>query len=148
MALKTVLLALCWAVYEWTQTLGWWGVPWGRLPIGQSKYLVGLQTASWFGSYFVTFLIVAVNFCLAYFLCVRWTAEKSTWLPALKKSAIAVAVILVFQYGAGTFLWLTHTPNGEKISSAAIQGNISSHEKWSSDSTFKNGWRQPLLRVF
>ena len=58
--LRVFVGAGLWAAFEWSQTIGWWGVPWGRLPIGQSEYLVGLQTASWFGSYFITFLIVAV----------------------------------------------------------------------------------------
>ena len=63
--LLPIIVGAAWAVYEWTQTLGWWGVPWGRLAIGQSKYLVGLQTASLFGSYFVSFVIVAANVYIA-----------------------------------------------------------------------------------
>ena len=47
--LKPFAVAALWAIYEWWQTVGWFGVPWGRLPLGQAKYLVGLQTASWFG---------------------------------------------------------------------------------------------------
>ncbi len=115
-----------WAVFEWSQTVGWWGVPWGRLPIGQTAYAVGIQTASLFGSYFITFLLVTFNFLLAYALLVR---------PALKISCITAACLLVFQYGSGTVLYMTGDRNGTTVRAAAVQGNISSNEKWVSEST-------------
>jgi len=124
-----------WAFYEWTQTLGWWGVPWGRLPIGQSYYLVGLQTASWFGSYFVTFLLVAVNLCLAFAVGQMLKRPKHEWFRACRWASLAAILILVFQYGAGTILWFVGSPSEKTVRAAAIQGNISSHEKWSADST-------------
>ena len=118
-----------WAAFEWSQTIGWWGVPWGRLPIGQSEYLVGLQTASWFGSYFVTFLIVAVNFLLAHTLLN---------LPKWRLGVTVAVCLLVFQYGAGTLIWFTtDVSEGEPIKVAAVQGNISSSDKWSEDSGTK-----------
>jgi apolipoprotein N-acyltransferase len=85
-----------WAAFEWSQTIGWWGVPWGRLPIGQSEYIVGLQTASLLGSYFITFLLVAVNCLLAYAI---------VYPPRIKISVIVAVSLLVFQYGAGAILW-------------------------------------------
>ena len=126
--LKPLLLGALWAVYEWAQTFGWWGVPWGRLPLGQSEYLVGLQTASWFGPYFVTFIIVTVNAYIALAL-----ADKNK----LKLSCILAAALFVFQYGAGSVIWLSHKDTGETVRVAAIQGNISSHEKWDSSSSAK-----------
>ena len=127
--LRVFVGAGLWAAFEWSQTIGWWGVPWGRLPIGQSEYLVGLQTASWFGSYFVTFLIVAVNFLLAHTLLN---------LPKWRLGVIIAACLLVFQYGAGTLIWFTtDVSRGEPIKVAAVQGNISSSDKWSEDSGTK-----------
>ncbi len=126
--LRPFCVAGIWAVYEWTQTLGWWGVPWGRLPIGQSEYVVGLQTASLFGSYFITFAIVAVNLCVAYALLER---------KSLKLMGICAAAVLVFQYGAGTALYLIDNKNEGTVKIAAIQGNVSSLDKWSSNSTQK-----------
>ena len=114
------------AIFEWFQTIGWWGVPWGRLPLGQAEYLVGLQTASLFGSYFVTFLILAVNLLLAYVLV---SPDK------LKVGCITAVTILVFQYGVGTLLWFTtDVTEGEPVKVSCIQGNISSSEKWDVDS--------------
>ena len=121
-ALRPFALAGMWAVYEWTQTLGWWGVPWGRLPIGQSEYIVGLQTASLFGSYIITFALVTVNMCVAYVIAYR---------KGLKTMGIATAAVLLFQYGVGTAVYLTPADSEETVSIAAVQGNIDSKEKWS-----------------
>lgn len=129
--LRPVLLALLWAVYEWTQTLGWWGVPWGRLPLGQAKYLVGLQTASLLGPYFITFLLVAVNAFAALALLSMVRKERRV----LKVSCLCVAAMLVVQYGAGTILWFCRSESAERVTVAVVQGNISSQEKWSFEST-------------
>ena len=126
--LRPFCVAGIWAVYEWTQTIGWWGVPWGRLAIGQSEYIVGIQTASWFGSYFITFALVAVNLLIAYAIL-----EKG----AIKLAGISAAAILVFQYGAGTALYFTDSKAEETVKIAAVQGNISSLDKWSSNSLSK-----------
>ncbi len=128
--LRPILLALLWAVYEWTQTLGWWGVPWGRLPLGQTKYLVGLQTVSLFGPYFITFLLVAVNAFAA--LALLSFARKER--PMLKLSCLVIAGILVVQYGAGTILWFCRSESEDRVTVAVLQGNISSQEKWSDES--------------
>ena len=123
--LKPFLLASTWAVYEWTQTLGWWGVPWARLPIGQSKYVVGLQTASLFGSYFVTFALVLVNALIAYAFLNRKALSR------VKCAAAVAAVVILFQYGAGCILYFA--PDNDvrgTVRIAAIQGNISSKDKW------------------
>ena len=127
--LKPLVAAGVWAVIEWTQTIGWWGVPWGRLPLGQIKYVVGVQNASWFGSYIITFMLVAVNFLLAYALL---NTEK------FKVSVIIAASLLVFQYGSGALIYFTTDVNdGEKIRVACVQGNISSSEKWDKSSLSK-----------
>ncbi len=136
--LKPFAAAALWSVYEWTQTLGWWGVPWGRLPLGQSKYAVGLQTASLFGSYFITFLLVAVNLCVAYGLCewIKVPKEQQT-RKLIQPCCIAVTAMLVFQYSVGSMLWFFDAEEKNTGRAAAIQGNISSHEKWSLESTQK-----------
>lgn len=127
--LKPFCAAGLWAIFEWTQTIGWWGVPWGRLPLGQSEYIIGLQNASLFGSYFVTFMLVAVNFLLAYVL---FTPNK------IKLGVIVASALLVFQYGSGAVLYFTNdVTEGEKIKVACVQGNISSSEKWDTSSLSK-----------
>ncbi|MBR2354035.1 MAG: apolipoprotein N-acyltransferase [Clostridia bacterium] len=120
-----------WAVYEWTQNFGWWGVPWGRLPLGQSGFLVGMQTASLFGSYFITFLLVSVNLLLAYIFLEAWKRKGASLRDLVPRGAIlAVVLMLVFQYGAGAVLYLREPAESESrtLRVAAVQGNISS--KW------------------
>ncbi len=114
-----------WAVFEWTQTIGWWGVPWGRLPIGQTEFAWGIQNASCFGSYFITFVLVAVNSFAALAL-LSLNEERFVRL-----CASVAATFVVFQYASGAFIYFT-TPvdAGTKIRVACVQGNISSAEKW------------------
>ena len=64
--LRPIAFSALWVIFEWSSTLHWTGVPWGRLALGQIKMLPMLQSASLFGSYFVSFLILAVNGLLAY----------------------------------------------------------------------------------
>ncbi len=130
--LSAVIFAGLWAVFEWTQTIGWWGVPWGRLPIGQSEYIWGIQNASWFGSYFVTFALVAVN-AFAALALLSLDSER-----AVRLCASLAAGLVVFQYASGALIYFT-TPidEGTKIRVACIQGNISSSEKWDSSSANK-----------
>ena len=122
--LHPILLAALWAALEWWQAhSGWSGVPWARLAIGQAEAVVNLQSAALFGSYFVAFLIVAVNGLLAYLLL----------HPTQRSLSLFLAVgLLLGNMGFGairmTFLQETGTP----VKVAAIQGNKGSLENWSS----------------
>ena len=60
--------AACYCAFEWLQTLGWTGVPWGRLAVSQYQSLPMLQSASILGSYFIGFLIVLTNGFFALFI--------------------------------------------------------------------------------
>ena len=129
---KLFLAGIAWAICEWSQTIGWWGVPWGRLPIGQTHYLWGIQNASWLGSYFITFMLVSVNFLLAYALL-----EIASSNVVRMCAGIALG-LLVFQYASGAVIYLTtNVTAGEKIKVACVQGNISSSEKWNPDNNEK-----------
>ena len=125
--LKPLLVAALFAIFEWSQNFGWWGVPWGKLALGQTKYLAGIQNAAWFGSYFLTFVLVAVN-------CFVALALLNISNKRVLRFAAAFAVSLVaFQYGSGALIWLTTDINeGEKIRVACVQGNISASNKWDS----------------
>ncbi len=119
----SISMPLLWVIFEWTQTLFWFGVPWGRLSIGQTQLLVTAQTASWFGCYFVTFLLVLVNSLLAYAL---WSTSA--------KRIFAFVAAAVFSLNTLAGAVMLSIPNeGESIKVAVIQGNISSADKWSTD---------------
>ncbi len=124
--LRPLTFAALWVVFEFSSTLGWTGVPWGRLALGQVKMLPMLQSASLFGSYFVSFLIVLVNALLAYAILA----------PKRRVCSVAMALSLLFaNLGYGLIAQNTmQRTDGEQVDVAVIQGNINSHEKWSGDS--------------
>ena len=119
--LQPFALAALWAIFEWSATLTWAGVPWGRLCLGQIEMLPILQSASLFGSYFVSFLLVAVNGLFAYTI-LYGTKEKLCGIM----SAILFCSNLL--YGCAAML-LCRDPE-EPLRVAVIQGNMDSHEKW------------------
>ncbi len=123
--IKPFVAASLFVIFEWWQTVGWWGVPWARLPLGQIDATLLVRSSAIFGSYFTTFVIVAVNFCVA--------------LAILERKLLRLALasgILVFCINTllGTIVTVTYREGGESVKVAAAQGNISSNEKWSGDS--------------
>ena len=136
--LRPILMGGIWAVYEWSQNFAWWTMPWARLPIGQSEYVVGLQTASLLGSYFVTFLIVAVNFYAAQGFSAIWIKDKEARVSGIRLAAIMCGAILLFQYGAGLGLYFAgKSESGKVVTVGAVQGNFPSGEKWDPDTEEK-----------
>ncbi|MBO7302582.1 MAG: apolipoprotein N-acyltransferase [Clostridia bacterium] len=126
--LAPIVIAALWVIFEWSQNFGWWGVPWGRLALAQTKNLIGIQNASWFGSYFISFLIVSVNFFIAYAL-LNLTEKR-----AVRIASITVLSMIVFQYSTGAIIWFTTDINeGETVKVACVQGNISASNEWDSD---------------
>ncbi len=121
--LAPFLAAALWAVIEWSQTIGWWGVPWGRLCLGQTKTSLTLLSASVFGSYFVSFLIVAVNFCIAYLLIRQdFTKILATACICMVVGNLMIGAVVRASY---------NNKDNQKLTVAAIQGNIPLNEKWS-----------------
>lgn len=129
--LRPLAIAAMWAVYEWTQTFGWWGVPWARLPVGQTGFVVGLQTASLLGPYFITFLLVLVNALAAVAIMERKNIKLS------RAVALSACAVLVLQYGVGAALYFADVDGEESVRVAVVQGNLDSNEKWDFNSTQK-----------
>ena len=127
--LRPFVFASLWVCFEWCSTLSWAGVPWGRLCLGQVECLPMLQSASLFGSYFVSFLILLVNGLIAYAILYQMRATLC--------SGLAV-VLLSANFGFG-YLKINAEPAQETdtVSVAVVQGNINSHEKWDSNSDAK-----------
>jgi len=122
--LRPFLFAALWVIFEWSSTLHWTGVPWGRLALGQIKMLPMLQSASLFGSYFVSFLILAVNGLLAYAIVF---SEKRRFC------AFMAAGILAGNLGYSVMMrFLPAQERAEDfVCAAVLQPNIGSQEKWS-----------------
>jgi apolipoprotein N-acyltransferase len=123
--LHPILFACLWTVLEWWQAhSGWSGVPWARLPLGQAETLPVLKSAALFGSYFITFLVVAVNGLLAYLLL---NPSKRVLCGALAAGLFAGNLLF------GVARMAAVEPKGEPIQAAAIQGNKGSLENWGFD---------------
>jgi len=128
--LKPFFIAAVWVAFEWSQTIGWAGVPWGRLALGQSEYLVTLQSASLFGSYFISFLLVSVNFLIAYAIL---TPKK------IKICILLCASLVVTNTAFGTVAYLSDTRTDDRtVKIAAVQGNVSTSQKWDKESVEKS----------
>ena len=127
--LSPLVFSALWVIFEWSSTLHWTGVPWGRLSLGQSAYLPMLQTASLFGSYLISLLLLLVNGLLAYALFYLSKERKKAIACAATALSLALANLVV-----GIGLCFLKTPTEESVRVAVIQGNMSSHEKWGSES--------------
>lgn len=127
-SLTPFVAATVWTVAEWFQTVGWWGVPWGRLPLGQIDATLLVRSSALFGSYFVTFVIIAVNFLLA-------MALMKT--EARKLGVVLAVSLFCFNLALGVVVTAGYKDSGEIVRIAAAQGNVSSSDKWDADSLDK-----------
>lgn len=121
------LFAALWTVFAYTQTLTWAGVPWGaQLALAQYENRVMIASASLFGSYFVTFILAAVNALLAYAaLAMRERAVK-----AARVGAIVALALLCGNMALGGITYLLPREAGATVRAAVLQGNVASSEKW------------------
>ena len=119
--LMPVLMGAIWAVAEWWQTIGWWGMPWGRIAIGQVSFSLLVRSASLFGPYFISFIIVAFNLFLA--------------LAIVKKGLKRIAIVASFALFAlnlalGAAVTVTYTvtlsfkESDRTVTVSSAQGNI------------------------
>lgn len=125
--LTPFLFASVYTVAEWAQTLTWAGVPFARMALGQSECGVLFNSPALFGSYFLTFSIVAVNALISY-----------TVLHLNRKKALLIACVSVAACNllAGTVGYLTNRNREDGgIVVAAVQGNVGSSEKWTAASS-------------
>lgn len=124
-----LLLFPCVIVFtEYLQTLGPLAFPWCRVAVAQAGNLAIIQSASLFGSYFVAYIVLLANALLAYAIINR----------AFSKRLIAAAVAVFAVNLALGFCRIAFTEkqyeSAEKFTAVALQGNISSGEKWSGSS--------------
>jgi apolipoprotein N-acyltransferase len=122
-----VVYPLIYTFYEFTQTLGWWGVPWARIPIALTEYSLTLQNAALFGSYFITLAVLLVN------SLIFATLDS---LDDIKKSriyaAVALSIILFSNLSGGAVLIFkkAEEKSSETLKVGIVQGNYKSGDKW------------------
>ncbi|MCQ2429268.1 MAG: apolipoprotein N-acyltransferase [Clostridia bacterium] len=117
------LFAAMWTVLEWWQAnSGWSGVPWGRLPLGQTGMLITVESAAYFGTYFVTFLMLSVGMILS---------DLMLHPDRRRLCGILAASMFLGNLALGGVRMLTYRDEGQPVTVAAAQGNMSSLDKWS-----------------
>ena len=119
--------AAVYVVFEWTQTLTWAGVPWGRLAVGQSFIPVMVGSASLFGSYVVSFVVTAVNGCIAYAIVSAIRRDRVTSMCSLTLGAV---VLLSNITVGGICMNAARSAEGKTLTAAVLQGSVSSKDKW------------------
>ena len=140
-----LLVTALFVIFEWQQNFFWRGVPWARLAVSQSAVPIFQQSASLLGGLFVSGLIAAVNAFLALALYNILGDRQIKELPSLIKSGILQKKTVIFTCVAlaiflsnalfGAIRYSVYDVKSDrKVTCAAIQGNISSLDKWADDS--------------
>ncbi len=111
---------------EWIRTQFWFGVPWGRLSLGQLTEGIpySVLSSSVLGTYFVTFLIVLVSCLLAQALIVG----------KFKLRVILALALVLSNLLCGVILSVIPSETRTTVKVAAIQANINSRDKWNASS--------------
>lgn len=124
--------ASLWVIMEWGQNFFWFGVPWARLAVGQYKILPIIQSSSVWGSLGVSFVIVLISgfFALA--------VQNKDKIKFCRIYALIGAGVFIFNFVFGTVLLNVKNEPKNSFPVAAIQGNISSTDKWANDSVYNS----------
>ena len=126
-AMSIFTYPVIYSFYEYTQTLGWWGVPWGRVPIALVERSPSVHLSSLLGSYFVTFLILTVNSLIFTAIFVIKDVKKTKICAICALSVYLSATV----FGGAIMLAATaRSSEAEEIRVGIVQGNFDSTEKW------------------
>lgn len=132
--LLPLIFSLLWIIFEWMQNFTWAGVPFLRLAISQTSFAPAMQSASLFGSLFLSFIPALSSASLGYALHLLkargWRFDKKILVyPTL------ALVLIISNIGYGAIKIASYTEDvGRQIKVALIQANIGSVDKWADDS--------------
>lgn len=115
---------IAWVLLEYVRGIALTGFPWSFLAHSQHNFLTFIQIASITGTYFLSFLIVAIN-CIVFF-------------GAFKKPVSKIYLIIIFTLVAASIAFgvnKLNEPHEGKLTTAIVQGNIRQDVKW--DNNFK-----------
>lgn len=131
--LSPLLFAALWTIFEWLQNFTWAGVPFLRLALSQTSMLPAMQSASLFGSLFLSFLVALVNTCIGmgfYYFHINGKHCK-----AVRMFPILGVSLILLNLGFGLIRVACYSEeDAEKVPVALIQGNIGSADKWADGS--------------
>lgn len=127
--LSAVIISFGYVVGEYLQSVGTFAFPWTRLFVGQTAFPALLQSASLFGSYFITFIMVLVNALVA-FSFINAKVNKKRGIVFLCLALLVFATNLGFGL---VRISLFDNSGLKQIDALVLQGNIPSGVKWSGE---------------
>ncbi len=117
--LAALAAPLVWMTSEFVLASGTLAFPWGTVALSQTGFLPMVQTASLFGDYFITLVVVGSCSLLAY-----------AFVDAERAFAIGGAALILSNLLAGTVLYFLPTDSTKTVTVAAVQGDVRMNEKW------------------
>ena len=138
-SLVPVIFALLWMIFEFLMNLTFAGVPFHTVSLSVCEFLPFIQSASLFGSSFISFITVLINgyFALA-ILEIRENGIKAATF--VKPIAIGLSVLII-NTGFGVFsiaLDQNRDKEENKLSASVIQAVLTTSEKyfWTAKESF------------
>lgn len=132
-------LAALWVLMEWIRTWIFTGFPWLPLSVSQWERPLLLQIASLTGGAGISFVLVAFNAGLAFYLHGLWFNRKARWWRRL---SMEFYLALFFLFGAIAFgLYSSGAGVRGRIDGpelAFVQPNVGAFEKWDADLVREN----------
>ncbi|MEE0969150.1 MAG: apolipoprotein N-acyltransferase [Clostridia bacterium] len=125
--LLPLIMGALWAVCEWMQGFFWFGIPWVRVAMSQTNIPALVHSSNLFGSYFVTFLILSVNFYIALAIKDKTYRKKQVYVFT------AALIFLMNGFYGMLDIAVSKDKERETVRISALQGNISTEEKWNDD---------------
>ena len=132
-------LAALWVVLEWVRGILFTGFPWLPLAASQWQRPLLLQVASLTGGAGLSYILMAFNLGLAFYLYILWTRRKAPWLKRLCFE-FYLALALLFA-GIGFGLSSSGAGQGNRLEGprmAFVQPDVGAMEKWSPERMREN----------
>lgn len=133
-----------WVVIEWIKNYLVFGFPWLPLATTQWQNPLMLQSAAWLGSYGVSFLILLINFGIAFYLKHIFGQKKPGKIPFLKR--LCPEFYLALSCVGGSFYlftkdWPADQPKDLLFRACIVQPDIPQSIKWDKDEALNNWYK-------
>jgi apolipoprotein N-acyltransferase len=126
-----LVVAGLWVVLEWTRGVIFTGFPWLPLSVSQWQRPLLLQITSVTGGFGLSFVLVAFNVGLAFYLHSLWYSRREKWW---RRFSFEFYLALFLLFGAiGFGLYSSGLGNRDRIAGlriAFVQPNVGAFEKW------------------
>lgn len=128
------LFAAVMTVFSYLVSLTWAGVPWGNLAVSQTAHPYLIGSASLFGSYLTSFVVIFVNgmLALALYAYRHGTKEKRLWVRVRMPILLALGIFFLNTL-SGAVIYHTPREKSGSLTVLLLQGNVSSRDKWTDE---------------